>query len=261
MSITATTSVRIRGGEANAIGTEYVRAGLLSPSDAARIQAQLKKYVDLRMLFYRTRNGPELQLINADTTRLQNEMWLAVQDQASQNPTPIMALVVSGMNDVLNSQGYTQAAWWNRIPTSAWGLLILTAICCNVLVGTGGRRATIGSKVSYRSANRYRDRVSLNRRYRRTPWRTDTRISSESGEFIRVATRQPLAPNSNVVRPIIGDVRHRHHAATAAHPRAVVAARLVEGLRALRALVAHLLLALQIGIGLRRRLPATAAVR
>ena len=132
--------------EANAIGTEYVRAGLLSTSDAARIQAQLKKYVDLRMLFYRTRNGPELQLINADTTRLQNEMWLAVQDQASQNPTPIMALVVSGMNDVLNSQGYTQAAWWNRIPTSAWGLLILTAICCNVLVGYGGRRATIGSK-------------------------------------------------------------------------------------------------------------------
>ena len=50
-----------------------------------------------------------------------------------------MALVVSGMNDVLNSQGYTQAAWWNRIPTSAWALLIVTAICCNVLIGYGAR--------------------------------------------------------------------------------------------------------------------------
>ena len=52
-----------------------------------------------------------------------------------------MTLVVSGMNDVLNSQGYTQAAWWNRIPTSAWGLLVMTAICCNVLVGYGAHRA------------------------------------------------------------------------------------------------------------------------
>jgi hypothetical protein len=44
------------------------------------------------------------------------------------------------MNDVLNSQGYTQAAWWNQIPGSAWGFLVLTAICCNVLVGYGSRR-------------------------------------------------------------------------------------------------------------------------
>lgn len=35
---------------------------------------------------------------------------------AGAQPTPIFALVVAGMNDVLNSQGYTQAAWWNQIP-------------------------------------------------------------------------------------------------------------------------------------------------
>jgi hypothetical protein len=43
------------------------------------------------------------------------------------------------MNDVLNSQGYTQAAWWNRIPVAAWVFLFVTAICCNVLVGYGAR--------------------------------------------------------------------------------------------------------------------------
>ena len=43
--------------------------------------------------------------------------------------------VLGGMNDVLNSQGYTQAAWWNRIPTAAWMLLISTAIFCNLLIG------------------------------------------------------------------------------------------------------------------------------
>ena len=51
-----------------------------------------------------------------------------------------MALVVAGMNDVINSQGYTQAAWWNRIPAGAWALMALMAISCNLLVGYGERR-------------------------------------------------------------------------------------------------------------------------
>jgi hypothetical protein len=39
------------------------------------------------------------------------------------------------MNDVLNSQGYTQAAWWNRIPSAAWLLMALIALLCNLLLG------------------------------------------------------------------------------------------------------------------------------
>jgi hypothetical protein len=92
-------------------------------------------------LFYQTRNERQLRQVNADTAQLQAEMWSAVQAPALAQPTPVMALVVSGMNDVLNSQGYTQAAWWNRIPTAAWGLMIAIAVCCNVLVGYGGRSA------------------------------------------------------------------------------------------------------------------------
>src|SRR4029077_14207957 len=49
-------------------------------------------------------------------------------------------LAVAGMNDVLNSQGYTQAAWWNRIPTAAWILLIVISIFCNLLVGYNAHR-------------------------------------------------------------------------------------------------------------------------
>jgi hypothetical protein len=131
--------------EANAIGTEYVRAGLLPAADAAKVRAQLRKYLELRISFYQTRGDREIQQINADTAQLQNEMWLAVQDPALANPTPVSALAVWGMNDVLNSQGYTQAAWWNRIPLSAWALMIGMAICCNVLVGYGARGAGVKS--------------------------------------------------------------------------------------------------------------------
>jgi hypothetical protein len=128
--------------EANAIGTEYVRAGLLPDADATRVRELLRKYLDLRVLFYTTRDGPDLQRINADTAQLQNDLWSAVQARAVAQPGPTTALAASGMNDVLNSQGYTQAAWWNRIPFEAWVLLAVIAIGCNLLIGYGARRTT-----------------------------------------------------------------------------------------------------------------------
>ena len=75
--------------EANAIGTEYVRAELLPAADAAKVRTQLRKYLDLRIAFYRTRHGIELERINADTTKLQTEMWSAVQVPALAQPTPL----------------------------------------------------------------------------------------------------------------------------------------------------------------------------
>jgi hypothetical protein len=131
--------------EANAIGTEYVRAGLLPAADAAKVRAQLVQYLDLRVAFYRTRDDVELRQIDADTARLQAEMWSAVQAPALAQPTPLMALTAAGMNDVLNSQGYTQAAWWNRIPWSAWALMMGIAICCNLLVGYGAHGAKLST--------------------------------------------------------------------------------------------------------------------
>ncbi len=121
--------------EANAIGTEYVRADLLPSADAEKIHALLRQYLDERISFYQVRYGSQLRQIDADTAQLQNEMWSAVKSAALAQPTPVMALVVSGMNDVLNRQGYTQAAWWNRIPPAAWGLMVAIAICCNLLIG------------------------------------------------------------------------------------------------------------------------------
>ena len=121
--------------EANAIGTEYVRADLLPAADAAKVRALLRNYLDQRVLFYMTRDEQQIRQINARTAQLQTELWSAVLAPAAAQPTPMVALAVSGMNDVLNSQGYTQAAWWNRIPIAAWGLMAAIAICCNVLVG------------------------------------------------------------------------------------------------------------------------------
>lgn len=127
--------------EANAIGTEYVRADLLPAADAAKVRALLLNYLDQRVLFYTTRDEEQLRQINKQTASVQRELWSAVQAPAVAQPTLMVALAVAGMNDVLNSQGYTQAAWWNRIPIAAWALMAAIAICSNCLMGYGARKA------------------------------------------------------------------------------------------------------------------------
>ncbi len=127
--------------EANAIGTEFLRADLLPAADAAKLRALLKDYFDQRVLFYTARDDQQLREINTRTARLQAEMWSAVVAPASTSLVPSVALAVSGMNDVLNSQGYTQAAWWNRIPAAAQYLMVLIAVCCHLLIGYGARDA------------------------------------------------------------------------------------------------------------------------
>jgi len=53
--------------EANAIGTEYVRADLLPAADASRVRDLLRRYTDQRILFYTTRDQSELRRIGAST--------------------------------------------------------------------------------------------------------------------------------------------------------------------------------------------------
>jgi hypothetical protein len=108
------------------------------------VRALLTRYIEQRVLFYETRDVQELEQINTKTTQLQTGLWAAVCDAAAVQPNPVTALAVAGMNDVLNSQGYTQAAWWNRIPVAAWGLMVGIAVCCNLLVGYGARTTKVG---------------------------------------------------------------------------------------------------------------------
>ncbi len=91
--------------EANAIGTEYLRADLLPIEDAARVRELLKMYLGERVSFYQDRDERQVSQIDSDTAKLQAELWSVVSGAASQRPTPVVALAVSGMNDVLNSQG------------------------------------------------------------------------------------------------------------------------------------------------------------
>jgi len=126
--------------EANAIGTEYVRAEMMPQGAAAVARELLKSYLGQRILFYETSDPGRLEQIRAETDKLSADLWTLAQVNASVQPTPVAALVAAGMNDALNSADYTTAAWLNRIPVPAWWLLIMIGVGTNLTIGLGARR-------------------------------------------------------------------------------------------------------------------------
>ena len=126
-------------GEANAIGTEFLRADLLLPKAAAATKDLLLQYTDQRILFYSKQSPEKIEEIRSKTDQLQTALWNEILPTVRTQHTASIALVAAGMNDVLNSQGYVQAAWWNRIPLTAWALMSAIAICANLWVGFGAR--------------------------------------------------------------------------------------------------------------------------
>jgi hypothetical protein len=129
--------------EANAIGTEYLRVNMLPAADAANARAKLVEYLEQRILYYTTRDDVALAEVDARTAKLQHELWSAVESAARAQPNAVVAFVMTGMNDVLNSQGYTTAAWLNTIPEGAWVLLAAIAVCSMMVVGAGAHASKV----------------------------------------------------------------------------------------------------------------------
>jgi len=131
--------------EANAIGTEYLRAELLPAPDAAKLKSLLATYLDVRIAFYRASDRKEIDQLSTQIGQLQANLWQAARIPAAAQPSPLSSLVLSGANDVINSQGYAYAARRNRIPVAAWTLLIAVGLCANLLVGYGVRHTKSGA--------------------------------------------------------------------------------------------------------------------
>ena len=121
--------------EANAIGTEYLRMDLLQLSDDENPKTLLREYLDQRVLFYQTRDPERMRHIDAATAQLQIKLWASVRGPSLAQQTPMTALAVSGLNQVFDSKGSSQAAWRNRIPIAAWALMGVIAIAGNIMIG------------------------------------------------------------------------------------------------------------------------------
>jgi hypothetical protein len=128
--------------EANAIGTEYSRLNLLAPEIAAGARGLMTRYARLRIEFYTSRDATAPERNDRDTAALQEQMLGVVYKAASVQPNSISPLIVSGMNSVVDAQGFALAAWKNRLPFEVWLLLLAAALGASILIGLdSGQRA------------------------------------------------------------------------------------------------------------------------
>jgi hypothetical protein len=129
--------------ETNTIGTEFLRLDLLPGPDAAAAQQQLKQYLEQRIAWYTAIGSGRRNQVEHDTEQVQKELWSTVRKSVEGKPAGVVTLTVSGLNEAFDSQGYTQAAWLNRIPPAAWAMMGTIAFFGSVMIGIGVHRRTV----------------------------------------------------------------------------------------------------------------------
>ncbi|MFO1093431.1 MAG: hypothetical protein U0992_08985 [Planctomycetaceae bacterium] len=120
--------------EANAIGTAYLRAGLLPGDAAQRLRPLLREYVDVRLAVPHT--GDLARGIRR-SDELHAALWSEAQTVGRDNPNSIVVgLFIEALNEVIDIHATRLfAVMQGRIPIVLWGALILVNVLSMFGVG------------------------------------------------------------------------------------------------------------------------------
>jgi hypothetical protein len=130
--------------EANAIGTTYLRAGIL-PERGEEIRALLRNYVDTRLEAIRSGNIAEGIRQSED---IQHKVWAEAEAVGKQNPDSIVVgLFVQSLNEVIDLHAKrVQVGTRSRIPGAIW--IGLFAVAVFSLAGMGYQAGLTGTRRS-----------------------------------------------------------------------------------------------------------------
>jgi hypothetical protein len=123
--------------DANAIGTTYLRAGLLPDGRAATIRKLLGEYVDTRLQAADTGNIDKALQRSDD---LHRALWKEAEAVGQKHPNSIVVgLFIQSLNETIDIHAKRiQVAVRSRIPGVLWGALYLVAILTMSGVGYHG---------------------------------------------------------------------------------------------------------------------------
>src|SRR5262245_57294014 len=133
--------------EANAIGTAFLRSGLLPETPRRELQALLRQYLDSRILTEEVVAEPsKLAEAIQRSARLQAALWpIASRYIAGRPATPLDSWVLQGLNEVIDAHGDRLAAAEYHLPSVILWLLCVLALTAPALTGFGsglrGRRS------------------------------------------------------------------------------------------------------------------------
>jgi hypothetical protein len=139
--------------EANAIGTAYLRAGLLPEPRRGELQAILRQYVDSRIAPDEVVRDP-VKL--AEAVRRSERVLQALWPAASRNieghpPTVLDSLMFQAMNEVIDLHTERLAAFEYRVPQIILWLLFAVAAMAMAMTGFGsglsGRRSLFSTSI------------------------------------------------------------------------------------------------------------------
>ena len=129
--------------QANAIGTAYLRAGLLSDEAGAGIRRILRQYVDVRLEHYRSGyHTARSTALQAEIELLMGDLWLEVERENAAHPEAIRtSLIVPAVNEVIDLS--SSRAWANRnhLPDPVLALLLGSVIISSLLLGHSSGQA------------------------------------------------------------------------------------------------------------------------
>lgn len=128
--------------EANAIGTAWLRAGLLADPARDTIRATLADYIAARIEGAEASSDAARYAEQiARSERDQAVMWRVTVAEEKLSNTPATALFTSALNDLIDLDAKRQAALRNHVPATVWLLLMLVAA---TVCGTTGYATGLG---------------------------------------------------------------------------------------------------------------------
>jgi hypothetical protein len=139
--------------EANAIGTEYLRTQMLPEPYRTRLAAMLRSYTDARLaLAGAGEDSVGIARANQLADSLQRQMWATtVEVEPFVQPPALSSLIAGGMNAVIDAEASRRAALEARLPTIAFGALLLFAAVAAAMLGfvsgSGKRSSRFGAFV------------------------------------------------------------------------------------------------------------------
>jgi hypothetical protein len=123
--------------EANAIGTAYLRAKTLPEPRSSEIQELLRQYTALRADIPRTmKDDPEnMREMDKRTKELHGVLWSHAAALARDNPSPVIAVFLETLNDMIDLHSKRLAAFRNRVPFPIYLVLFVVSAVTLCLVG------------------------------------------------------------------------------------------------------------------------------
>jgi len=131
--------------EANAIGTTYLRAGML-PERGEKMRALLRDYVGVRLDAVRSGNVAEAI---RRSENIQQQIWAEADAVAEKNPNSIVVgIFVQSLNEMIDLHAKrVQAGVRSRIPSAIWlglfAVAVLSLATMGYLEGLSGTRRSL----------------------------------------------------------------------------------------------------------------------